>query len=419
MNLVGPAPGGSGDWLVAVRNKYAFLNLDRFDVCWALTEDGRPVRQGSAQPVGAAPGETRTARISAGAIQPKPGAEYFLRVSFHLRSSEIHAPAGHEVAWEQFRLPVRSPAPAPIPASNLPEISVRESRDAVALAGTRFELSFSRLSGTLSQLAYSGRELLCGEGPRLNVFRAFTDNDKWFAGSFMASGLHQLAYRPQALDVRRLSQSTVQIVSRIDCAGSKGSGFRHEAVYTVFGNGVIAAENLIEPYGMGQDPLPRLGVRMRLDPAFDRLEWFGRGPSESYADRKTSADVGRYAGRVAHQYVLYARPQENGSKEDVRWAALTDGSGAGLLIVADPLMAFSAHHFTAEDLHAARHIHELRRVPEVVVCLDYAQMGLGGASCGPPPMRKYQLRAQPVTFRFTLQPCAGDPADLARQPLGS
>jgi beta-galactosidase len=271
----------------------------------------------------------------------------------------------------------------------------------------------------LSRLAFTGREVLSGEGPRLSLFRAFTDNDKWFAGGFMASGLHPLAYRPQALEVRRLSPTAVRITTQVDCAGSRDSGFRHEAAYTVLGNGVVLVENSFEPYGMGRDPLPRLGIRLRLGPAFDRLEWFGRGPSESYPDRKTSADVGHYASRVADQYVLYARPQENGSKEDVRWAALTDGSGAGLLIVADPLMAFSAHHFTAEDLHAAGHIHEVRPVPEVVVCLDHAQMGLGGASCGPPPMRAYQLRAQPVAFRFSLRPCAGDPADLARQPLGS
>jgi beta-galactosidase len=121
-------------------------------------------------------------------------------------------------------------------------------------------------------------------------------------------------------------------------------------------------------------------------------------------DRKTSADVGLYRSSVAEQFVPYVDPQETGNKEDVRWAALTRADGSGLLMAAASTMCMAVLHYTAQDLAAARHPVELPTRDEVVVCLDYAQNGLGGASCGPPPMAKYTLRPQPVVFTFSLRP---------------
>ena len=130
--------------------------------------------------------------------------------------------------------------------------------------------------------------------------------------------------------------------------------------------------------------------------------------------------MGRYRGTVTEQYERYARPQENGNKEDVRWAALTDHRGAGLLIVGAPTLMFGALRYTSEELDEAKHIHKVKPRGDVVVCLDHAQMGLGGASCGPRPMAQYQLHVRPWVFDYVLRPCTsdrGDPSMLARQIL--
>ena len=159
---------------------------------------------------------------------------------------------------------------------------------------------------------------------------------------------------------------------------------------------------------------------MAVAGSLDHFQWFGRGPHENYPDRKVSAEVGRYSGSVAEQYVPYARPQETGNKEDVRWAALTDDSGTGFLVIAEDLLAVTALHYTASDLDNADHIHELSTRKEIYLNLDHRQCGLGNASCGPGVLDKYALKPEPVKFRFSFRPYfpkMGDMAAAARLQL--
>ena len=184
--------------------------------------------------------------------------------------------------------------------------------------------------------------------------------------------------------------------------GDNNAGFEHYCIYTIFGNGCINLDNRVEPFG--ELPiLPKIGLVMTVDRAYDNFIWYGRGPHENYPDRKVSADVGLYHSTVARQYVPYIRPQENGNKEDVRWAALTDDSGAGLLAVAEDVLSVTALHFTALDF-AASHTYQLTPRKDVTLCLDYRQNGLGNSSCGPPVLEKYALRPETCRFSFSLRP---------------
>jgi beta-galactosidase len=286
----------------------------------------------------------------------------------------------------------------------------------VVVSGEDFAAVFDRPTGTLASLTYAGREILHDrQGPRLNVFRALVDNDAWFRNDVLNAGLNRLSYTVKDLRVEEISPAAAR-VTVVTAAQASPGGFTHTAIYTVFGNGVIDVDNYVEPHGT-LPPLPKLGLQMALIPALNHFTWCGRGPRESYPDRKHSADVGRYEGWVADQYEEYVRPQENGNKEDVRWAALTDEQGRGLLVVADGLLAMSAHHNTAQDYHDARHIHKVKPREEVILCVDYRQMGLGGASCGPRPLPQYLLEAEPCRFRFSLRPydpTMGDLSQVAR-----
>lgn len=180
--------------------------------------------------------------------------------------------------------------------------------------------------------------------------------------------------------------------------------FACRLVYTVHGNGALDLHAQVTPVGVELQSLPRIGLVMTLPPALELFTWFGRGPHENYVDRKEGAKVGLYTSTVTDQYVAYGMPQENGNKSDVRWATLTDGKGFGLQISGDSLLNLSAHHFTAADLTAAHHTYALPHRPEITLNIDYAQCGLGNASCGPGVLPSYLLPPQPVEFTIHLTP---------------
>jgi beta-galactosidase len=160
-------------------------------------------------------------------------------------------------------------------------------------------------------------------------------------------------------------------------------------------------------------------MQMAVPAALANVTWFGRGPHENYWDRRTGAAVGRYGGRVEEFVHDYVRPQENGNRTDVRWIALTDGSGAGLLASGLPLLSVSAWPYTMADLEAATHVHELPRRDTVTLNLDYGQTGVGGDDgWGARPHAQYTLDAKPYAYRFRLRPYApemGPLEDVARR----
>ncbi len=399
---------------VKLTNKYFFTDLDRFGLQWQLLEDGRVVAQGRKSLASIAPGKSQTVTLAAAQPKLKSGAEYFLNVSVTQEKDKLYVSAGHVVASEQFELPYAVPDAPRIDPLQLPALTMSEDADTIAVGGKDFKAVFSRSSGTLSALVYGGTELV--QGPRLNLYRALVDNDNWLRRDVQRAGLRELSYTVKSISAEQVTPGIVRVRSTVDAAGRSGSGMVHTATYTVFGDGSIDVTNQVEPYG-SLSTLPKIGVTLVLPKAFDTLTWLGRGPHESYVDRKRSADVGLYKGSVAEQYERYVRPQENGNKTDVRWAALTDAKGNGLLVVADGTCSVSAHHNTAQDYDAARHIDKVMPRDEVYLCIDAAHMGLGGASCGPRPLPQYTLTAKPMRFGYSLRRAGGDLATKARVEL--
>ena len=152
-------------------------------------------------------------------------------------------------------------------------------------------------------------------------------------------------------------------------------------------------------------PLPRIGVVMGISKDLRTLTWYGHGPHENYSDRKASCPVGLWKSRVDQQYVPYPRPQETGNKEGVRWLALTDESERGVVIVAEQMpIAASALPFSAHDLAAAKHTHELKPRDEVTISLDVRHCGLGNSSCGPGVLQEFAVPVQPYTLHVSFRP---------------
>lgn len=387
---------------VRIISRYQFSSLSHLQGRWSVTCDGEVLAGGDLPrldtPAGGTAEVSLPYELEAGAQDGIP----LLDISFALADDTLWAKRGHEVAWAQFELPV-APGPAPVVhLSDMAALAVEESEAAITLRGDDFAVVFDALRGTICSWRWRGIELLTA-GPRLNLWRAPTDNDVESAREWRKAGLDKLQHRVARVELVGRSPFARIEVESVLATHSQAPAFSCRHRYTICGSGDVIVGTKVTPRRT-LPPLPRLGLQLRLPGAFDRFAWYGRGPHESYADRKESARVGIYRGTVQDQYVPYIFPQENGNKTEVRWAAVTDLRGSGLLAVGMPLLNVSAHHYTPEDFTEARHTYELVRRAETILNLDYAQAPLGSASCGPGPLDKYLLKAGPTEFSVRLRP---------------
>ena len=405
---VGFEDAGLAKGWVRIRNKHFFTDLDRFDLSWSLREDGKEIQSGKTLPLTLVPGESKVVQLPIEQPELTPGASYDLQVRFSLREDRVWAPAGHVVAEWQFPMPYEVPARPMLDLDQLGQIQCEAGSDKIAVQGEGFELVMDRGTGTLESLRYGGREVLADRregvsGPRLQVFRAAINNDKYAQASWLSHGLNQLEHVAKSCAVTAKGPRWVRIRTLVEARGEGACLFELETNWTIFADGIVHLDNEVRPQA-APSVLPRVGLRMRLSEDLQRLTWFGRGPHENYVDRKRGADIGLYSSTVAEQFVPYVDTQECGARCDVRWATLSDAQGKGVLVVAEPAFAMTALPWSSEELFVARHPVELPTSKRVFLALDFAQLGLGGASCGPRPMARYILRPETMGFAFSIRP---------------
>jgi beta-galactosidase len=393
---------------VRITNKYDFTNLNTFALGWKVEADGELISSGELGTLNIEPRSSRVVRLLLPAIEPEPGVEYFLTVSTRTKEAMPGLPAGHEVAWDQMKLPLSSPAP-PFDPSKTPALHGAEDDDVLRVQGRDFTIVFDRSKGTLSSFLYRGAELI-RSGPVPNFWRPPTDNDignkmpEWAAVWRSASLDREV--EDMALSQESENLVVVEVVHRLPAVSST---FRTR--YQVYGNGFVLVRGELSPGADGLPDLPRIGMALTMPGDFSHVAWYGRGPHESYADRKTGAAVGLYEGKVWEQHHPYIRPQENGNKTDVRWMALTDASGLGLMAVGAPLLSTSVWPYEAADLEdvpgVQRHSVDVKPRDFVTWNLDLKQMGVGGDnSWGAKPHPQYMIPAQPYSYEFWLKPVA-------------
>lgn len=399
---------------VRITNAYHFLDLSGLDIAWRLTADGEVLQSGTLEHLDTPPGESAIVVVPFEQPELEPGAEYWLTLSFVLARDAAWAKKGHEVAWEQFKVPFEVPERPVLSVSGMPEVAMEDTGQVVTVRGPDFELVFDKLAGTMSSWQHQGQELVC-RGPLFNAWRAPTDNDergsRALAEGWYEAGLDQPEHAIKDMTVTRVAPHVIRIVSYsyVSAPGCEG-GFDCTYTYTIYGSGDILLNTQVLP-SKNLPPLPRVGLQMILPGGYEAFTWYGRGPHETYVDRKEGAQVGVYSGTVDEQYIPYVVPQENGNKTDVRWAVLADDGGNGLLVASvakdqgNPgRVEASVHHFRVEDLALAKHTHELKRRDDITLHLDYGQTGLGGASCGPPTLPQYTIMPEPVEYTVRLKP---------------
>jgi beta-galactosidase/evolved beta-galactosidase subunit alpha len=429
---------------ILVANRRSFRDLSDLAAEWVLEVDGTAVDRGPLPVPPVPPGRAAEVEVPVPATARVEGAEHRLRVRFRLARAASWADAGHEVAWAELEL---HPPGAEVSARAVvaagdgtallrgeatgPSAGRRGRRggdDEVLLAAGPLRLAFAREAGGLVELGTERRQLLTGPaGPC--IWRAPTDNDRNGWGDerhlerWTAAGYDRAEVVVDALTGREAGPdgvATVDLAGRITTP--PGASLAWTQRWSALGSGEVVVETRLRAADPGSlPPLPRFGLLLTLDAALDRVEWFGRGPHETYADRKRGAAVARHGGPVGCTWYPYATPQESGNVVDARWFALTDGDGAGLLAIGEPLLSVNASRYRAHDLAGHRHPHEVPRSPDVQLHLDHAQSGLGNASCGPGTLDRYLVPPGPIRFRLRLRLLdpGDDPAALARTRLPS
>lgn len=388
-------------------NRYAFLSLAHLEGSWSLYCDDRLLEQGRLPALSAPAGGSQEITLPYRWPAAVPGAEYWLNLSFTLAGDTVWAGRGYELAWAQFKLPVETSAPAKIKQANFAPLQVEEEAQKVTVRGSYFSLVFDTFRGTIGEWEWNGVQLLTA-GPRLNIWRAPTDNDIRIQAEWRKFGYDRLQHRLVGVELDSGKREVHFKVKSVLGGYSLRPVLEVDYLYTLYASGDVVIDTHVQPLQQALPPLPRLGLQLGLPGEFERITWYGRGPHENYIDRKESARVGVYSGAVMDQYVPYVFPQENGNKSDVRWAALTDLRGLGLMALGRPLLNVSAHYFTPEDFTAAKHTYELAERDEITLHLDYGHNGLGSNSCGPGPLEKYLLFPEECTFSVQLKPFSRD-----------
>jgi len=422
MRLVETGEGGVSPE-VEIENRYSFLSLEHLAGAWKLSEDDRVIDEGALPQLKTAAGERTTLPVPCHLPEPAPGATYWLWVGFALASDAPWAPQEHEVAWAQFELP--QPAPGQVVrAEQAPELTVSESASEVEVTGADFRIAFDKQAGTMASWQYQCAEGqwidLVERGPMLSLWRAPTENDELSgeAKKWRQAGLHDLRHEVTEFAIEEQDPGRAQVRVNIVSRAPKGRVlFESEYTYTVDANGAIT----LAWTGSPQCPLPnlpRVGLQLLAPGAFDRFEWYGRGPHETYPDRKLGAPAGVYAERVGVAQLPYVMPQEYGNKTDVRWASLTNADGAGLAVLGLPLLQASAHPFSTRRLEEAMHTFTLIPDGSITLNLDLEVCGVGNGSCGPGTLAQYKVASRTRTFEIRFIPvgqAAPSPMDLYRR----
>ena len=404
----------------AARGQYDIANLDYFRssdwlmASWRLEVNGRPVKKGRL-PLRLAPQQTKSVRLPLLVPELKPGDEAVVTFAFRAKRRQPWCDRGHEVAWEQFAVGEGPTVPAASArgAKRVASVTIRQLKTGISARSSELTATFDADRGALKRLAIGNRPVVVA-GPEFNLWRTPIDNDGVRAradhresplrplGRWLAAGYDQMTCEVVEASMSEVDGALVATSRQILRPGKARGHLSHEQRLSLLPGGRLVCEHTFElPEGL-PDP-PRLGVMLRVAGSLDHLTWYGRGPHESYPDRKAGAPLGLYRGAVADQHHPYVVPQENGNKEDVRHFHLLGDSGKGLAVGAlgAETLRFSAHHYTPQQLEAAFHTNEVPSGHDVVVLIDAAHRGLGSGACGPDTLPQYII--DPGTYTLTYE----------------
>ncbi len=385
--------------LIRIRNRYNFKNLSELNLRWTLNEDNLEIQSGKIENLVLNPGEAKVIQIPLKQIAAVANAEYWLRFSVQLKEDALWAKGGFEVAKEQFKLPVSTPALISKATKAAPPV-FEETDENIVVKGSGFKAEISKKSGLLVSFVNGGEELLI-QPLKPYFWRPLTDNDE--RGWKAQSSLKIWEELPNLLKVENLevkSQNSLVAVTlehenlKLNLSYNFTSQGEIEVLF-----GIEIPENMPEPIRIGMTT----GVSLDLQ----QMSFYGKGPQENYIDRCGAAEVNIYSGTVDDFYFNYVKPQESSNRTGVRWLALTNGQNSGLMVVGDEPLQTSVWPYTAENIREAQHPNELLKADFLTVNISGALAGVGGNdswSMNARPIEKYRLLKKDYSFGFKLLP---------------
>lgn len=414
--------------IIRLLSRYDFADLNRFRMVYNIMEDDVMIFSGSMDlpSIPARTSKELTIPYDLSSIQPVPGAEYYVNISYQLKETTPYAPAGHELATAQFKLPVYREGIECIPEGTL---KVTKNHTTLRAEGANFHVDFDLVRGNIIRVVRDGMEIM-SKGPRLTLWRAPISNDMEIIDQLKKVYFLHLEHEV-VMDIHyeedgHFLKMTVKTIN-----GTTNSAWHFDTTYeyvvcptgdvlirvsgipagkledtgaTMSANGSSANMAMGGKLGCAPDMFPRIGVTMHLDESMENVRYFGRGPRENYSDSKETGLMGVYENTVDGLFTNYVVPQANGNHMDCKWVSLTNDRGMGLVASTEDSFNFSASFYEEKDLDVAKHTCDLVKRDYVVFNIDYKQNALGSYSCGQWQLDKYRAKNEPFTINFRVTP---------------
>lgn len=386
---------------IKLTNRFDFTNLDILECRWKIVNQGGVVEKGVI-PVSVEPHLSVEVQIPY--KLPEQSKEiYYLEMSFVNKQDTLWAEAGHEVAFEQFELPVKKAAQVFLNTAEMATIFVKELNNEIIIDGDEFKYIFNCFRGHFTSITKNGVEML-HQMPKFSIWRAPTDNDRGIRHEWQGQFMHKADEKIYNCKLINATEKYAVIEAKYSISGPTFMPIvRFTVEWTIFGSGDIKCsvkanvrENL--------NTIPRFGLEIVLPKGNEQLKYFGMGPYDSYIDMQHLDHMGVFTSTVDEQYTPYVFPQECGNHINVKWALVHDQLGRGMLFKGSPDFNFNALHYTSNDLDQAPYTTSLKRRDETIIHIDYKQTGIGSNSCGPGLFSKYQFNEKEFSYEFILKP---------------
>ena len=393
---------------ISVYNEHFFRNLANYQLVWTLLQDGKAVQNGTVDKLDVAPQQKTVVTLP---YQIPAEGEVLLNIEFRLKKAEPLMEAGQMVAYRQLEVRTANAAAAVVAEGKL-KVENKKKETEIKVLNDFVDIEFDKATGLLKEYEVNGVDLL-GEGGTLkpNFWRAVTDND-------MGAQLQKKfrVWRAPALNLQTITASKVKVGKNVNAVVKAVYDMPDvkaalTITYTIAPDGTMGVEQTMDATeGEKVSDMFRFGMLMQLPFQMDNSTFYGRGPIENYIDRKGSQNVGIYTQTAEEQFFPYIRPQETGTKSDIRWWQQTDKAGKGFRITSGNLFSASALHYSIDDLDDGeekeqRHSYEVPQSKYTELCIDKEQFGVGGEnSWGAWPLPQHRLGYADKTFSFVISP---------------
>lgn len=385
----------------SVSNKLWFSSLDDYRIVAEIKAEGESLALIELNVVGMAANSQREITLDLPVLDER---EAFIHFNVYKNSRTLYSAPHHEVAIYQFQLKENTAEYPVFRQTNATPLITIETKTEHQINGSHFTLRFSKLNGKLTSWLVNGKELILSE-PKINFFKPMIDNHKQeYEGLWHPAHLQIMQEHLRQFKVEATSENVIVTVETIIAPPVFDFGMRCRYRYQINATGQLNVELSGERYGDYSHVIPAIGLDLGINGDCDQVNYYGRGPEENYQDSQQANVIDIYHSTVDLMFENYPFPQNNGNRQDVRWLALTDRHGTGLLVKPQQPINFSAWRYTNEMIHQAQHTNELVPSGYITLNLDHQVMGLGSNSWGSEVLDSYRVYMDKFTFGLTLAP---------------